>query len=34
MGYAAAMAWMLVLLAGSVVAINFFFGRYWVNYGD
>lgn len=34
MGYAAAMAWMLVLLAGSVVAVNFFFSRYWVHYGD
>ncbi len=34
MGYAAAMAWMLVLLAGSVVAINFLFSRYWVHYGD
>ncbi len=34
MGYAAAMAWMLVLLAGSVVAVNFIFSRYWVHYGD
>nr|WP_145813146.1 sugar ABC transporter permease [Kribbella amoyensis] len=34
MGYAAAMAWMLVLLAGAVVAVNFLFGRYWVHYGD
>ena len=34
MGYAAAMAWMLVLLAGSVVAFNFFLGRYWVHYGE
>jgi multiple sugar transport system permease protein len=34
MGYAAAMAWMLVLLAGAVVAVNFIFGRYWVHYGD
>lgn len=34
MGYAAAMAWMLVLLAGSVVAVNFFFSRYWVHYGE
>jgi multiple sugar transport system permease protein len=34
MGYAAAMAWMLVLLAGAVVAVNFIFSRYWVHYGD
>ena len=32
MGYAAAMAWMLVLLAGAVVAVNFVFSRYWVHY--
>jgi multiple sugar transport system permease protein len=34
MGYAAAMAWMLVLLTGSVVAANYFFSRYWVHYGQ
>lgn len=34
MGYAASMAWVLVLLAGSVVAVNFFFSRYWVHYGE
>jgi len=34
MGYAAAMAWVLVLLAGSVVAANYFFSRYWVHYGQ
>nr|WP_238151101.1 sugar ABC transporter permease [Kribbella sindirgiensis] len=34
MGYAAAMAWMLVLLAGAVVAVNFFFAKFWVHYGD
>ncbi|HZX08093.1 sugar ABC transporter permease [Kribbella sp.] len=32
MGYAAAMAWMLVLLAGAVVAVNFIFSRFWVHY--
>ena len=32
MGYAAAMAWMLVLLAGAVVAVNFFFSKFWVHY--
>jgi multiple sugar transport system permease protein len=26
------MAWMLVLLAGAVVAVNFIFSRYWVHY--
>jgi multiple sugar transport system permease protein len=34
MGYAAAMAWMLVILAGSVVAVNFLFSRFWVHYAD
>lgn len=34
MGYAASMAWVLVLLTGSVVAINFLFSRFWVHYGE
>jgi len=34
MGYAAAMAWMLVVLAGSVVAVNFFAAKFWVHYGE
>lgn len=34
MGYASAMAWVLVVLAGSVVAVNFLFSRFWVHYGD
>jgi multiple sugar transport system permease protein len=34
MGYAAAMAWTLVLLAGSIVAVNFLFSRFWVHYAD
>ncbi len=34
MGYAAAMAWVLVLIIAAFTAINFFFSKYWVFYGD
>ncbi|MFL6044325.1 MAG: carbohydrate ABC transporter permease [Propionibacteriaceae bacterium] len=34
MGYAAAMAWLLVVIIGAFTAINFFFSKYWVFYGD
>jgi multiple sugar transport system permease protein len=34
MGYAAAMAWLLVLIIAAFTAINFFFSKYWVFYGD
>ncbi len=34
MGYAAAMAWLLVILVGAVTAINFFLSRYWVFYEE
>jgi multiple sugar transport system permease protein len=34
MGYAAAMAWVLMVVIGAVTAANFWFGRFWVNYGD
>jgi multiple sugar transport system permease protein len=34
MGYAAAMAWLLVVIIAAFTAINFFFSRYWVFYGD
>ena len=34
MGYAAAMAWILVLIVGAMTAINFFFSKYWVFYND
>jgi multiple sugar transport system permease protein len=34
MGYAAAMAWVLVVIIAAFTAINFFFSRYWVFYGD
>lgn len=34
MGYAAAMAWMLVVIIGAVTAVNFWFSRRWVQYAD
>jgi multiple sugar transport system permease protein len=34
MGYAAAMAWVLLVLIGVVTAINFWGGRFWINYSD
>jgi multiple sugar transport system permease protein len=34
MGYAAAMAWLLVVIVGVATAINFFASRYWVFYDD
>src|SRR6478752_684057 len=34
MGYAAAMAWLLVIIVGAMTAINFFLSRYWVFYDD
>lgn len=34
MGYASAMAWILVAIIGVFTAINFFGSRYWVHYGD
>jgi multiple sugar transport system permease protein len=34
MGYAAAMAWLLVLIVGAATAINFFAAKYWVFYDD
>lgn len=34
MGYAAAMAWFLLLISAAVTALNFFFGRRWVIYSD
>jgi len=34
MGYAAAMAWLLVVIIGVFTAINFFLSKYWVFYGD
>ncbi len=34
MGYASAMAWLLVVIVGAFTAINFFFSKYWVFYDD
>jgi multiple sugar transport system permease protein len=34
MGYASAMAWLLVVIIGAFTAINFFASKYWVFYGD
>lgn len=34
MGYASAMAWLLVVIVGAFTAINFFASKYWVFYGD
>jgi multiple sugar transport system permease protein len=34
MGYAAAMAWLLLIISGAVTALNFIFGRRWVIYSD
>ncbi|MFD2117452.1 carbohydrate ABC transporter permease [Paenibacillus yanchengensis] len=34
MGYASAMAWMLLLIIGILTAIIFGSSKYWVNYGD
>ncbi|MGI8457535.1 MAG: carbohydrate ABC transporter permease [Propionibacteriaceae bacterium] len=34
MGYASAMAWLLVVIVGLFTAVNFFFSKYWVFYDD
>jgi multiple sugar transport system permease protein len=34
MGYASAMAWLLLLIIAGFTAVNFFAARYWVFYGD
>ncbi|MFF7867790.1 carbohydrate ABC transporter permease [Streptomyces qaidamensis] len=34
MGYASAMAWLLVMIVGVLTAINFHFSKRWVFYGD
>jgi multiple sugar transport system permease protein len=34
MGYAAAMAWLLVVIIAAFTAINFYFSKRWVFYGD
>jgi multiple sugar transport system permease protein len=34
MGYASAMAWLLVVIVGALTAVNFYFSKRWVFYGD
>ncbi|PRB70078.1 sugar ABC transporter permease [Arthrobacter sp. MYb213] len=34
MGYASAMAWLLVIIVGGFTALNFFVSKYWVFYDD
>jgi multiple sugar transport system permease protein len=34
MGYASAMAWVLLLVIGVVTAVHFLLSKYWVFYGD
>jgi multiple sugar transport system permease protein len=34
MGYASAMAWVLLVIVGVITAVNFLTSRYWVYYGD
>jgi len=34
MGYASALAWLLVIIVGAFTAINFWASKYWVHYGD
>ncbi len=34
MGYASAMAWLLLLIIAGFTAVNFFAAKYWVFYGD
>jgi multiple sugar transport system permease protein len=34
MGYASAMAWLLLIIIAAFTAINFYFSKHWVFYGD
>ncbi len=34
MGYASAMAWLLLVIIGVFTAVNFFASKYWVFYDD
>jgi multiple sugar transport system permease protein len=34
MGYASAMAWLLLVIVAAFTAVNFFFAKYWVFYDD
>lgn len=34
MGYAAAMAWVMLVIVGAITALNFFVSKFWVFYDD
>jgi multiple sugar transport system permease protein len=34
MGYASALAWLLLLIIGAMTALNFWASKYWVFYDD
>jgi multiple sugar transport system permease protein len=34
MGYASALAWILVVIIGAFTALSFLSSRYWVHYDD
>lgn len=34
MGYASAMAWLLLMIIGGFTAVNFLASKFWVFYGD
>lgn len=34
MGYASALAWLLVIIVGALTAVNFWASKYWVHYDD
>jgi multiple sugar transport system permease protein len=34
MGYASAMAWVLLVVVGAITGLLFFTAKYWVFYGD
>jgi multiple sugar transport system permease protein len=34
MGYASALAWLLLLLIGALTAVNFWASKFWVHYDD
>jgi multiple sugar transport system permease protein len=34
MGYAAAMAWLLLIIIAVFTAVNFYLSKHWVFYGD
>ena len=34
MGYASALAWLLLIIIAAMTAVNFFASKYWVFYND